>query len=905
MTVSDLTRETVALHLVSAENRDAERLLPALAGAEAWIEAHTDARAAGRAVNDFRAALVAAGAAALDGGDPQRVEDALIAAQPDTPLSERVFRQAWLLFVDHLARSGDKPPFGGSGKAETWAWVARSRDWPHVDPGNVVARTANLFGEGLQVVVARGAGRSAFLAAVRRALLAQHGGDALVPPVMPASLDETGGLLRPYIERGPLDDELRKVLPQIRFGEDLVGLLGRLGDKAPVALLLDDAHLQSRAVLLGLPLFLEPAAGRKALLVLAGPDNPADDGPLADILQDAAGRNALTQLQLPAIDPEFVRHLLAAYDRPSAQAERVLQFTQGPFFGGERLRIARAVLQDAEFEAFSPEALLPKHERAREVLAVAAIEGPTFHALSVGAVFQRTEDDLEDLLHDDEYEIEGALVGTCEAAVPAQERQWVDLQDGLHPVFSFGDVRLALALRAGIPQEHLAPRAGALRDVLLEKYGPQRVWQIADRLWKLDAMAGRNRRVETLLIGAADPGRIEFGFRRLLPVLQAQQPFVLALARLYGAAMEAGQLGLTQGQAQFADQAFQAAAAAAQRLGRPGPAGEAIARVAELRLALAQTAPAKVALETAQQLLDKAQHHRSAARLGMLRAEIHVLDGEIDAALAALDATREALTTHKDPAHAALALVRRGRLTWETGRHDEAEALAQTALAEADASQDPRARAAARMARAYIAGERQQLDAAMKWLNEAAQLFNVVRMPLHIVEAAAAGLQRRHGAAADAEKRLRAVGEAFKKAQAGVQFADAWHELARALMDQDKFTDALSALGETLEVRRVARDRFGLVRLHDDLGRAAKGQGDALRAAQEFARGRCVAERLGLAHRLGAFDAELELLRETIDALPDTSLAAVLAAAKAEHDALEAQWAAPPEPQAPPAAETP
>ena len=71
-------------------------------------------------------------------------------------------------------------------------------------------------------------------------------------------------------------------------------------------------------------------------------------------------------------------------------------------------------------------------------------------------------------------------------------------------------------------------------------------------------------------------------------------------------------------------------------------------------------------------------------------------------------------------------------------------------------------------------------------------------------------MQRRHGAAADAEKRLRAVGEAFKKAQAGVQFADAWHELARALMDQDKFTDALSALGETLEVRRVARDRFGL-----------------------------------------------------------------------------------------------
>ena len=892
--MAELTRETLALHLVSAESREPERLVPALAGAEAWIERHTDPRRRGQAVSDFRAALMAAGGAALDGGDPQRVEDALFAAQPESPLSERVFRQAWLIFVDHLARSGDKPPFGGSGKAETWAWIGRSREWPHVDPGNLVARVSGLFGEGLQVVVVRGPGKSAFLASVRRALLGRHGVDALVPPVLPATLDETGGILRPIIERGPLDDEQRKVLPQIRFGEDLVGLLGRLGDKAPVALLLDDAHMQSRAMLLGLPLFLEPAAGRKALLVLAGPDSPNDDGPLADILQDAGARNALTQLQLPTLDPEFTRHLLAAFDRSSGEAERVLAYTQGPFFGGERLRIARAVLADRDFEKFSPEALLPKHDRAREVLAVAAIEGPQFHALAVGGVFQRTEDDLEDLLYDDEFELEGTKVGTCEAAIPSDGRQWVDLQDGLHPVFAFGDVRLAFALRAGIPQEHLAPRAGALRDVLLEKYGPQRAWQIADRLWRLDVLAGRQRRVEALLLGGTDAGRVEFGFRRLLPVLNAQQPYILALARLYGAAMEAGQLGLGQGQVQFADQAFQAAAAAAQRLGRAGPAGEALARVAELRLALAYPEPTRVALDMAQQLLEKANHHRSAARLGMLRAEIFVLEGKLDDALTTLDSTREALVAQKDPAHAALALVRRGRLTWETGRVDEAEALLDQALAEADTARDPRAQAAARMARAFIAAEKMQLDAAMKWLNEAAQLFQSARMPLHIVEVAAAGLQRRHGAAADAEKRLRVVADAFKKAQAGIQFADAWHEVGRALLDQAKHTDALAVLSETLDIRRKARDRFALVRLHEDLGRAAKGQGDARRAAEEFARGRRFAERLGLAHRLGGLDAELELVKGALDGTPDSSLAALIEAANTEVDALEVQWATPP-----------
>jgi tetratricopeptide (TPR) repeat protein len=891
--VSDITPEQLASHLAVADKRDPERLLPAIAAAEAIITQRTHPRVQTAAIRDFRQAVHAAGVAALDGSDPQRLEDALVAATPDTPLAERVMRQAWLALVDHLARSGDKPPFGGTGRAETWAWVGRSRAWPFVDAGNLVSRVSALYGQGLQVVSVRGPGRSAFLSAVRRALLGKHGIEALIPPVLPAAQDELAGVLRPYVERGPLPEELRKVLPQIRYGEDLVGLFGRLGDQQPVSLLLDDAHLQSRAILLGMPLFLEPAPGRQALLVLAAPDNPQDDGPLADLLADAAARNILTQVALPQLDPEMARHLIAAYEVQGLAPEALLATAQGPFFPAERLRIAHAMLADPKPGTFSPEALMPKHARAREVLAVAALEGDDFHGFAVGRLFGKTEDDVEDLLFDDEFELEGELVGTCENAVSAEARKWVDLADGLHPVFPFTDMRLAAALRAGIPAQAKGPRAGALRDVLLEAYGPAHVWQIADRLYALDVMAGRNRRVEGLVLGVTDNGRIEAGFRRLLPVLNTQEPYRLALARLYGAAMEAGAMAAQAGQVPMADQAFQAAAAAAERLGRAGPAGEALARLAEIRLALALPQPTVVALDLADKLLNQAGHKRSAARLGLLRAEVSILEGNLDAALGQLEGARTGLAEQGDPAHAALALVRTGRLLYERGQAEEAEGMLDTAVAEADKAGDPRARAASRMARSFVAAERGHLEKAFQWLQEAAQLFQAVRMPVHIVETAAAGLQRRHGGAAEAEKRLRAMAEAFQKGGAAVQWADAWQEVGRALMDQDKSAEALAAFDQTLEVRRRARDRFALIRLHEDLGRAALATEDSARAATEFGRARRLAERLGLSGRLGALDADLARLESALVGRAEGDLSALRASASADIDTLEAQWAAP------------
>ncbi len=904
-------RAQTAAALVAGSDRVAERLAPALAAAEAYIRRWTPVAVADSAVADLHGALRARGGAGLEGDDPQHIEDALLAASPDTPLAEETLRNAWLALCDDLARSGDKPPFGGSGGAETWAFTARSRAWPHVDPQGAVARVADLFGGPARLVVVRGPGRSSFLAAVRRALLGRHSADVLVPPVLPAARDDLAGLLRPYVERAPLEDAMRGALDQLRYGEDWVGLFGRVGEREPVALLLDDAHVQSRAILLGAPLFLEPSATRKALMVVAAPDEASDDGPLAEVIADAAEREMLVDVVLPALDEALLGSLIRAWfhgEGPDWTTRLMAALPAGA--PAVRFACARAWLAELTDKDGRPagdgaarlsagldlSALLPDHAGAQHALTLAALEGDRFHAFALGRALGKDEDFVEDLLHDDELELDGAAVGGCDAAVPPGRTLWADLPDGLHPVFRFADARLPATLVARLDESARVEAARAVRDALLNGYGPAGAWQVADRLWRLDVVGGRDRQVQQLMLGTNEPQRVEAGFRRMLPVLQAQQPYRLALARLYGASMEMGAVASVTGKVQLADQGFQAAAAAAQRMGRPGPAGEALAKLGEVRLALALPKPAVQALDLAEQLLSAAGHARSLARVTLLRAEAALLDGDAPAGLALLRQGVETLRKLKDPGHTALGLVRFGRVLYEVGEIEAGVAALDEGIRTADASGDPRPSAAARMARAFVHTEQGHLDAAFGLLNEAAKAFQAARMPVHIVEVAAAGLQRRHGNPSEAEKRLRTMAEAFKKAGAAIQWADAWHEVGRCLIDQGRHTEAVAVLNETLDLRRRARDRFSLVRIWEDLGVALEGQGNPSGALGAYARARRLAERLGLAARLGGLDATLARLHGVTDADAGLEADGIRAAAVDEVDQMEALWKAPPQP---------
>jgi len=874
---------------LAGEGRKAAALETALRIFERAIRRETPAAEAEAALTHAFEAVSAQGAAVLDGADPQRIEDALYAAHPDSPLTEATLRTSWLRLVDPLGRTGDAPPFGGVGSAESWAFTARSRPSPYVDAGGVATAAAR-FGDGTCLVVVRGSGRSSFLAALRRALLGLHGADALVPPVIPAARDELAGLLRPYVERVALDDDIRAALPQLGYGEDLGGVLGRAGKHTPVALLVDDAQIQSRSMLLGLPLFLEPTGDRDALLVVTAPDDAALDGPLAEVVEEARGREPLVEITLPDFGPEAAGVLA---EGTGASAARLLAAAEG-VSGGDAWRCAQAARLTPEIDV---EASLPAHPAAVEALRVAALEGAgRFHGLSVGAALGHDEDWVEDLLYDDEHMIDERVVGTCEAAVPDGGQLWSDLPDGLHPLYRFADIRVARALVERLDDGSRRRYARSLRDSLLNAYGPAAAWQVADTLWNLDLVAGRDRGVAQFLMGQTNPGRLDAAFKRMLPVLRASTPYRLALSRLYGAAMEVGTFATATANVQAADQGFQAAAAAAQRLKRPGAAGEALARLAEVRVALALPEAARQALDVAEQLLGGGGHGRSLARIQLLRAETCVLDGDVREGVARLRAGIERLRSNDDPGHAALGLVRLGRLLYELGEVEAGVMALDEAIREADAIRDPRPAGAARMARAFVHAEQGALDPAFELLQAAAESFNKAGMPVHIVEVAAAGLQRRHGNPEEAEKRLRVVAEAFKKAGATVQWADAWHEVGRCLVDRGAYTDAGEALLEAIDVRRRARDRFSLLRLFEDLAGALEGQGDRARSFYELWRARRIAERLSLPGRLGRLDAAIAVTEGALDGVPGADAEALRARAVADVDEMEALWKAPMQP---------
>lgn len=881
----DLQQAALAL---AADGRDPTRLEPALRAFERVVRRETLAGVADTALRDGLEAVAAHGAAALDGADPQSVEDALVATHPDSPLGEDTLRRAWLQLVEQLARTGDAPPFGGVGSAETWAFTGRSRGFPYIDAGGHVAAVAAAFGDGTRLVVVRGPGRSSFLAALRRRLLADHGADSLVPPVIPGARDDLAPLLRPYVERAELDDDMRAALPKLGYGEDLVGVLGRGGRHAPVALLVDDAWIQSRSMLLGLPLFLEPTGDREALLVAAAPDDPSDDGALGEIIEEARGREQLLEITLTAPDAESLEAFVEAAGEGTVDA--LLAAADG-VEGADAWRCVHAALRNP---APAP---LPTHAGALKVLRAAAVEGAgRFHPLAVGAALGHDEDWVEDLLYDAEFELDGETVGGCTGTVPEGAGIWTDQPDGVHPLYAFADVRTARALAAELEDDARRQVARSLRDAMLQAYGPTTAWQVADTLWRLDDQAGRDRGVGSFLLGQTNAPRLDAAFRRMLPVLQAEKPYRLALSRLYGAAMEIGTFATATGNVQMADQGYQAAAAAAQRLKRPGPAGEALARLAEVRVALALPAAAKQALDVAEQLLQKAGHGVSLARLGLLRAEASVLDGDIRDGVARLRDGIERLRKAGDHPHAALGMVRLGRLLYESGDVEAGVLALDDAIRQADAVQDPRPAGAARMARAFVYAEQDALDPAFALLQAAAEAFNKAGMPVHIVEVAAAGLQRRHGNPAEAETRLRAVAEAFKKAGATVQWADAWHEVGRCMRDQENFTDAVEVLREAVEIRRRARDRFSLVRLFEDLASALAGQGDRVQALYELSRARRLAERLSLAARLGRLDASILRAEAALDGIPGAEAAAVKDRAVAEVDEMEALWKAPMQP---------
>lgn len=656
-------------------------------------------------VGQFLGALSESAAAVLNGRSPQVLEDCLYKAHPKTPLDERTLRHAWMVLSDELARTGDRPDSESSETIENWVSAGVPTPWPHVGVGDMTSQVVGLVGQGQQVVVVTGPGRTSFLAACRRRLLAERS-DCYTAPLFNAARDQSGHLVDLDSLPEGLTDGLADSFAKLHYDEDRLGLLGRLGCQFPVALLLDDVDFSSRTVLYGLPVFLEPDPGRNALLICGLGSNNTHVGPFSDVIEDAEIRGALTRIELPAVSAELAVDALRQVDvQTDADYETVgtLIADACPSHGGDALQWAAfGSWLDELTDLNSDERVdrlrnpidvskwTPGHPLLKTLLSVGSVEGLQFHGSAVGAVLEKSEDEIEDLIQDEEIEIEGEAVGGCLEAVPMDKSGWQTLKDGAQAVYEFADARFFLTLTETMDSERLQTVAQALLESLWDSHGPTHFWQSTSSFRRLASFCDATAHLQRGLLGGVTRERIETGFRRLLPVLNHDTNYHLGLARLYGASMEVGGASIASGQASLADQAFQAAAAAAQKLKRVTAAGEAMARLGEIRLALALPQPAKAALDVAEQLLGGTDATASLQRIALLKAEVLILEGDVAGAIEVLTSSADQLLKAEDQAHAALALMRLGRIRYESGDIAMAVDELDRAIQVAGTAADPR-----------------------------------------------------------------------------------------------------------------------------------------------------------------------------------------------------------------------
>ena len=326
------------------------------------------------------------------------------------------------------------------------------------------------------------------------------------------------------------------------------------------------------------------------------------------------------------------------------------------------------------------------------------------------------------------------------------------------------------------------------------------------------------------MVGALEPGRAEAAFKRLLPVLGLEGDYHLGLSRLYGAGMEVGGLFVSSAKPGLADQAFQGAAAAAQRLGRGPAAGEALGRLGELRLAMALPEPARVVLELAEKLMAGDEQRGNRARIALLIAEVMVLEGRYEDAVQRLRRATSDLTHLGDASHNALAHMEIGTTSVRTRPLGEGHSMPRqrdrvrgcvSRWPSRWVQRDCRARSSLRRAtRCCLLAGSKGIDA-----------FKAHRLPLHLFEMLAADL-------VTTKRTTRLLGRvssrshlAFEKLSGGPMGRGApWiHSMFSRREAMDGCVTTASPSFEDLRIR--ARDRFGLVRLMVDEGDICLGLG--------------------------------------------------------------------------------
>jgi tetratricopeptide (TPR) repeat protein len=297
-----------------------------------------------------------------------------------------------------------------------------------------------------------------------------------LPPAILADVLTLAPDLRPHFAEAPPPPALEQPnVAQSRVFESFVTVCAALTARAPLVLLLDDAHWADSGSLFLLRHLARRARRQRLLIVLTYREIDLDQaGSLTDVLTDLNRERLAVRLKLGRLSPEQTRDLLAGlFQGPAADAlaDAIYRETEGnPFFVEE---VCKTLIEEGRlvFEAGGWRAervddiIIPQSVRVTIHQRLTKLPEAAQETLRMGAVLGR-EFDFETLARAVDLE-EDALATALETAERAQLIG--EVRRGPRTVYAFAHALIPSTLREGtnrLRRQRLHRRAALVIEAL-------------------------------------------------------------------------------------------------------------------------------------------------------------------------------------------------------------------------------------------------------------------------------------------------------------------------------------------------------------------------------------------------------------------------------------------------------
>lgn len=517
--------------------------------------------------------------------------------QPALPARDRV---AAIELPAELRARSEMPLVGRAGElselSRIWEAVSHGPDGPDVRNRRQTPRVLCLAGEA-------GIGKTRLAAELARrahdaggvVLAGRAPREALVPyqPFLEA--------LRQYFSAAPVADlraavsefggELARLVPEIRrrvpelvpsaadepeteryrLFESVVGLLGAISARTPILLVLDDLHWADRPTLLLVRHLARATASTRLLTLIAYRGEETNDG-LRDVIVDLRRESLLTQLEVAGLSEQETAALVRVRsgETPSRALARELHaVTDGnPFFIEESVRhLLGSGVRVGEATASDLRRLgLPDGVKQTITLRLARLRPETIDWLRVASVLGRDFDPalLEDLMALNEDDFLAALEEALDAGLIAESGRVAGR-------YTFSHALIRETLYEGMSAQRRARIHGRVAEALESAEQQVSLGALAHHFTRAGRRADADKAISYATRAAAEATALlahedaAEHYSRALDLLGRTEPD--AGGRRCELLLALGEARVRSGEAASAREAFQEAAALAERIG--------------------------------------------------------------------------------------------------------------------------------------------------------------------------------------------------------------------------------------------------------------------------------------------------------------------------------------------------